>query len=503
MRLEKKPLFGLAVWRSARRRQKRRHLAIRTSLDTCSPRVSARSTRCTRWRRSRKEKEPRTYLVCKSGSYRRRRLCRRRRRSSPPPTRDSRNRAVVAREGQPAGDRRGGRRSPTAEKAKAATARRPRSRAFAAARPGRARRGDGGGSAASLATATPAPGPSRRGARRGKGVAQTRRAGGLGQPAGCRQRAGRARACGRCRRGGGEATGRRAGGRRERRKNSFDERREPREMSGALWALPRSTGTVCVRTPPHARRRPAPARRAARGLHAAVRRGRGGRAGNRFSEHGRRGFGRVRETHVSAVSSLAAAARLASDASLLFPLKHEHASRRAAARVDRALAEPLAAAFFATATAAGAPPPSARGVPPNKKRRSLRNRVARVARRRRALRRHLDFCDVSFSEDAKPRRTASPRRSRRRRSLGCERRTRNNRAAVSARDRVAQRTARSASGGAPPAGPARHPRGARVRPRAVFYRTNGANGVSTRTARCSAGSCAAARRRRRRRTPSA
>ena len=66
--------------------------------------------------------------------------------------------------------------------------------------------------------------------------------------------------------------------------------------------------------------------------------------------------GRVRETHVSAVSSLAAAARvLASDASRLFPPRNLANTlwACAAARVDRALAEPLAAAFFATATAAG------------------------------------------------------------------------------------------------------------------------------------------------------
>ena len=64
----------------------------------------------------------------------------------------------------------------------------------------------------------------------------------------------------------------------------------------------------------------------------------------------------VRRTHVSAVSSLAAAARvLASDASRAFPPRNLANTlwACAAARVDRALAEPLAAAFFATTTAAG------------------------------------------------------------------------------------------------------------------------------------------------------
>ena len=64
----------------------------------------------------------------------------------------------------------------------------------------------------------------------------------------------------------------------------------------------------------------------------------------------------VRETHVSAVSSLAAAAHvLAADASRAFPPRNLANTlwACAAARVDRALAEPLAAAFFATATAAG------------------------------------------------------------------------------------------------------------------------------------------------------
>ena len=78
---------------------------------------------------------------------------------------------------------------------------------------------------------------------------------------------------------------------------------------------------------------------------------------------------------------------------------------RGGARRPRALAEPLAAAFFATATAAGR-------AAAERERRSLRIKKGvpseTASHASRALDdarfdAHLDFCDVSFfSEDAKP-----------------------------------------------------------------------------------------------------
>ena len=298
---------------------------------------------------------------------------------------------------------------PTAEKAKAATARLGRavSERFAAvARLSDARgRGDGG-----VVRRKPrdgdarVPGPSRRGARRGKGAAQTRRAGGLGQPAGCRQRAVGVRApARRRRRGGGEATGRRAGGR-ERRKNSFDERREPpgdeRRAVGARHA-PRGrsvSGRRRNRRGARLRRRRGGARRAGTS--------RRGASGTRQAV---RCFSERRETRLRGAFAKRTSprcrrwrrrARLGVGRVAVVPAEKpgEHALGVRGALVDRALAEPLAAAFFATATAAGRARRRAReAFPPNKKRRSLRNRVARVARaRRRARDAHLDFCDVSF-----------------------------------------------------------------------------------------------------------
>ena len=304
---------------------------------------------------------------------------------------------------------------------------------------GRARRGDGG-----VVRRKPrdgdarVPGPSRRGARRGKGAAQTRRAGGLGQPAGCRQRAVGVRApARRRRRGGGEATGRRAGGRRERRKNSFDERREPpgdeRRAVGARHA-PRGRSVSGRRRNggrgARLRRRRGGAR--ARGLHAAVRRGRGlGVRETASRSAGRRGFGaRSRNARLRGVVVGGGGARLGVGRVAVVPAEKpgEHAlGVRGGARRPRARGAARGGVLRHRHRRGRAPPPSARGVPSDKKRRSLRNRVARVARSTtRASTRTSTFVTFrSFLRTRSPRRTTSPRRSRRRRSFGCERWTRN------------------------------------------------------------------------------
>ena len=303
---------------------------------------------------------------------------------------------------------------------------------------GRARRGDGG-----VVRRQPrdgdarVPGPSRRGARRGKGAAQTRRAGGLGQPAGRRQRAVGVRApARRRRRGGGEATGRRAGGRRERRKNSFDERREPPGDERALWALATLHGDgLCPDAAAIAAALASAAGAAARERGDFTPRCVGDAAWAcgklLLGAPGDAASGRVRETHVSAVSSLAAAARVLASARRGCSRRETWRTRSGRARRRASTARSRSHSRRRSSPPPpprGAPPPSARGVPSEKKKAfPPKPRRARRARSTtRASTRTSTFVTFrSFLRTRMPRRTTSPRRSRRRRSFGCERWTRN------------------------------------------------------------------------------
>ena len=307
--------------------------------------------------------------------------------------------AVVAREGQPAGDRRERasialppRRRKRRRRVSAAPSRsgsppsRPRTRAAR-----RRRRGPPQASA----RRRPRAWTERRGARRGKGAAQTRRAGGLGQPAGCRQRAVGVRACASL--VDAEAAKRLvaalAGGGNDER--ILRRRRNPREMSGALWALATLHGDgSCPDAAAIAAALASAAGAAARDAGTSRRGASGtrlGRAGNCFSER--------RETRLRGAFAKRTSPRCRR-------WRRRRASWRRTRRVVPA-EKPGEHALRARRRASTArsrsrsrrrssppPPPRARrrrareAFPPNKKRRSLRNRVARVARaRRRALRR--------------------------------------------------------------------------------------------------------------------
>jgi 16S rRNA G1207 methylase RsmC len=218
------------------------------------------------------------------------------------------------------------------------------------------------------------PGPIRRGARRGKGAAAAQRGGGGGRPAGRRKRAVGVRASARRRRQRDrDKDGRRFGGtdcsRTYRNEHENETNANPREMSAALWALATLQGDgLCPDAGAVAAPLAAAAGAAARETGRFTPRCVGDAAwacgkllcGEDPKENSvdKKVYSEHKKTFVSAVSSLALAARvLVEDEKRLglFPPRNLANAlwACAASRVDKKLAEPLAAAFFATATAAG------------------------------------------------------------------------------------------------------------------------------------------------------